>query len=188
MTETEILRTVEACLRRDPRAEKALFERFAPRVYALARRYAPDETAAQDFLQECFICVFDNLKKYDARRGDVGGWIYRLSVNTCLQLLRKAKQQPPLDFGELPVITGEIEPGDFDQIPESLILEAIRQLPPGYRQVFNLAVFEDWQHRDIAAALGISESASRSQLTRAKQFLKNFIHKTLPSYEPQRLV
>ena len=118
----------------------------------------------------------------------MGGWIYRLSVNTCLQLLRKAKQQPPLDFGELPVITGAIEPGDFDQIPESLILEAIRQLPPGYRQVFNLAVFEDWQHRDIAAALGISESASRSQLTRAKQFLKNFIHKTLPSYEPQRLV
>lgn len=188
MIETEILRTVEACLRRDPRAEKALFERFAPRVYALARRYAPDETAAQDFLQECFIRVFDNLKKYDARRGEVGAWIYRISVNTCLQLLRKTKQQPLLDFGELPATSDEIEPDDLVQIPENLILEGIRQLPPGYRQVFNLAVFEDWPHRDIAAALGISESASRSQLTRAKQFLKSFIHKTLPSYAPQRLV
>lgn len=188
MTETEILRTVEASLRRDPRAEKALFECFAPRVFALARRYAPDETAAQDFLQECFIRVFDNLKKYDARRGDFGAWIYRISINTCLQLLRKAKQLPPLDFGELPALADDLEPDDLSQIPECLILEGIRQLPPGYRQVFNLAVFEEWPHRDIAAALGIKESASRSQLLRAKQFLKSYINKTLPSYEPQRLV
>ena len=188
MTETEILRTVEACLRRDPRAEKALFKCFAPRVFALARRYAPDETAAQDFLQECFIAIFDNLKKYDTHRGDVGGWIHRVSVNTCLQLLRKTKQQPLLDFGDLPVVADELEPDDITQIPENLVLEGIRQLPPGYRQVFNLAVFEDWPHSEIASALQISESASRSQLARAKQFLKNFIRKTLPRYEQQRLV
>ncbi len=188
MTETEILRTVEACIRRDPRAEKALFECFAPRVFGLARRYAPDETAAQDFLQECFVVIFDNLKKYDARRGDFGGWLYRVSINTCLQLLRKARQQPLLDFGEVPATADTVEADDLALIPESLILEGIRQLPPGYRQVLNLAVFEEWPHRDIAAALGITESASRSQLVRAKQFLKNFITKTLPRYEPQRLV
>lgn len=188
MTETEILRTVEACKRREPRAEKVLFECFAPRVYALARRYAPDETAAQDFLQECFIVIFDNLGKYDAGRGEVGAWLYRISVNTCLQLLRKARQQPALDFGDLPAIADELEPEDLDRIPESLVLEGIRRLPPGYRQVFNLAVFEEWPHNEIARALNISESASRSQLSRAKQFLKNFIKNTLPSYEPQRLV
>ncbi|MCB0529627.1 MAG: sigma-70 family RNA polymerase sigma factor [Lewinellaceae bacterium] len=188
MTETEILRTVEACLRRDIRAEKVLFEYFAPRVFALARRYAPDETAAQDFLQECFVAVFDRLKKFDPARGEFGAWLYRVSVNTCLQLLRREKQQPPLDFGDVPVLVDDLGSEDLLQIPEQLVLEGIRQLPAGYRQVFNLAVFEEWPHRDISAKLGISESASRSQLVRAKQFLKNFIKKSLPSYEPQRLV
>lgn len=191
MTETQVQILVQNCLRRDPQAERKLFDHFAPKVFAIARRFAPDDPTAEDFVQETFVLVFSKLKKYDPARGDFGGWLHRVAVNTCLLELRKMRRQPAKTNQfppDLPDETDSNEAEIFENISENQLLEAIRSLPDGYRQVLNLAVFEGWSHRKIGNELGIGESSSRSQLARAKYFLKIFLTKSLPKYERQGLV
>jgi len=180
---TDLLPIIEGCRRSQSSSEEALFRRFAPEVLAIARRYATDEPQALDFVQECFVEVFEKIDRYDPQRGTFEPWLYRVCVNVVLQILRKNKTAQTTV--ELP---SEIPDGDiWETQPESLdpahILDAVRQLPSGYREVFNLSVFEDWPHRDIAAALGISESSSRSQLARAKQWLQQKLKQTTRRYE-----
>ena len=79
---------------------------------------------------------------------------------------------------------------DIEDIPREEVLEMIRDLPPGYRTVFNLFIFEEMSHREIAQMLGIKEAASRSQFFRAKTILKNkirdILHLNNDKYNEQR--
>ncbi|MFN0015930.1 MAG: RNA polymerase sigma factor [Saprospiraceae bacterium] len=183
MHEVHLLHIIEGCRQGKARSEEALFRRFAPRVAAIARRYATDEPQANDYVQECFVIVFEKIDRYDPQRGEFEPWLHRLCVNVILQILRKNKSAQATV--ELPL---ELPDGDFwepeaETLEPEKILEAIRLLPNGYREVFNLSVFEEWQHRDIAEALGISESSSRSQLARAKNWLKQKLTQVTRQYE-----
>ncbi|MBK8554516.1 MAG: sigma-70 family RNA polymerase sigma factor [Lewinellaceae bacterium] len=183
MNETQLLQIIEGCRQGHSPSEEALFRHFAPMVLATARRYAADEPQALDFLQECFVVVFDKIKKFDPQKGAFQGWMYRVSVNVMLQILRKNKRMQ--QHLELPVDLpdAEIKASELEILETPQILKALRELPEGYREVFNLYVFEDWSHRDIAQALGISESSSRSQLTRAKKLLKQKLQQVIRQYE-----
>lgn len=165
---------IEQCKQKNRKAEKVLFLRFAPKIYTLCRRYTSDEQEAQDFLQECFLHVFQHIEQYDSHKGEFSGWLYRVCTNVVLQQLRQQKTTPHMVYmEELPEIEIPIE--NLHQIPPETLITAIRQLPIGYRQVLNLSIFEGWKHQEIAQHLQITESASRSQLTRAKQLLKKII-------------
>lgn len=183
MHDNQLLQIIEGCRKGRPASEKALFGRFAPKVLAIARRYATDEPQALDFLQEAFVLVFEKIAVFDPQKGAFEGWLYRLSVNTMLQIMRKNRRHE--SWQELPSELPEtaFNDADLELLKEAQLLEAIRQLPAGYRQVLNLFVFENWSHREIADALQITESASRSQLTRAKQLLKQKIKPLLRQYE-----
>ncbi|MBK8192278.1 MAG: sigma-70 family RNA polymerase sigma factor [Lewinellaceae bacterium] len=183
MHDENLLQIIEGCRQGRPASEKALFQCFAPKVLAIARRYATDEPQALDFLQEAFLVLFKKIELFDPQKGPFEGWLYRLSVNTILQIMRKNRNSEP--WVELPpeLPENEIEDPDLELLQQEQLMQAIRQLPEGYRQVLNLFVFEDWSHRDIAAALQITESASRSQLTRAKQLLKQKLQPILQQYE-----
>lgn len=183
MQKDQLLQLIEGCQKGQPASEKALFRRFAPKVLAIARRYARDEPQALDFLQESFVLLFEKIKLFDPLKGPFEAWLYRLSVNTILQLLRKNRKQVPwLEIPDnLPAI--EIDDSDLRILQQDQLMAAIQQLPDGYRQVLNLFVFEEWSHQKIAAALQISESSSRSQLSRAKQLLKQKLHPLLRQYE-----
>ncbi len=183
MHEVHFLHMIEGCRQGKPASEEALFRRFAPTVVAIARRYATDEPLALDYVQECFVVVFEKINRFDPQRGAFEPWLHRLCVNVILQILRKNKtvqatvELPP----EIP--DGDLWEADTEILDAAQVLDAIRQLPQGYREVFNLSVFEDWPHRDIAEALGITESSSRSQLARAKQWLKQKLTQTKRHYE-----
>ena len=183
MHEDQLLQLIEGCQKGQPAAEKALFRRFAPKVLAIARRYARDEAQALDFLQESFVLLFEKIRLFDPSKGQFEAWLYRLSVNTILQLLRKNRNQ--VSWLELPDdLPGiEIDDSDLKVLQHDQLRIAIQQLPDGYRQVLNLFVFEVWSHQEIAAALQISESSSRSQLSRAKQQLKQKLQPLLRQYE-----
>ena len=165
---------VEKCKSQSSRAEKELFFRLAPKVLTLCRRYTKDEGLAQDYLQECFLTLFKNIRKYDAAKGPFEPWFYRLCTNRILQSYRKSKREPEIEFrAEVPE---QILPEErLEAISEEQLLAAIRQLPDGYRQVLNMAIFDGWSHKEIANKLGITESTSRSQLARAKRLLKQFL-------------
>jgi RNA polymerase sigma factor (sigma-70 family) len=162
------------CQKGEAKAEKALFLRFAPRLFGLCRRYSRDDQEAQDFLQECFLHIFQQLKKFDPDRGGFENWLFRVATNHVLGILRQQGKAPTMIYPENLPESGPdiIQDTIIDQVSDTALLAAIRKLPEGYREVLNLYVFEQWSHRQISFHLGISESTSRSQLTRAKQLLK----------------
>ncbi|MEM6963992.1 MAG: RNA polymerase sigma factor [Bacteroidota bacterium] len=169
---------ITQCKRKNQQAEKELFFRYAGKVLTLCRRYIKDEHEAKDYTQECFVRVFQKLEKYDAQKGAFEGWLYRVCTNCILQLMRKSKTDIPTIYPEqLP------ENENVEELVEMLsreqIIESIRELPVGYRKVFNLFFFEGWSHKEIATELEIKEKTSQSQLTRAKRMLRKILQKKI---------
>ncbi len=168
---------ISACLQKDPKAEKQLFLRFAPKVLTICRRYASNDQDAEDYLQECFIHLFDHLYKYDEQKGEFAGCLYRVCTNRILQSIRASKKIVDLVYpSHLPEV--ELKEEEIGNWPQETILKAIQQLPEAYRIVINLYSFEGWNHHEIAEELQITASSSRSRLTRARVMLKNILKKT----------
>lgn len=180
--EQGIVQLIDACKKGEQTAERRLFNHFAPVVMAIARRYARDEPQALDFLQDCFIHVFDKLDRFDAQKGSFEAWLHRVSVNVILMILRKTKHSSYVELTEELESPAE-EFNALEQLDEQTILTVIRQLPHGYREVFNLYVFEQWTHREIADSLGITESSSRSQLARGRALIQKNIYQIVHTYE-----
>lgn len=161
---------IEGCLRGDPHCERALFDRYAGRMMSVCLRYARETEEAEDILQEGFIKVFSHLKGF-RHEGSFEGWIRRIMVTSALKYLRKARPTQ-----ELSVIEEFRESSDLPDVighlGEQEIHRLIRDLPDGYRAVFNLYVIEGYKHQEIAELLSIEESTSRSQLVKARKWLQ----------------
>jgi RNA polymerase sigma-70 factor (ECF subfamily) len=161
---------IERCKEGDRSAQEALYNRFASKMMGVCMRYAGDRDVAADMLQEGFIKVFRYLHQF---RGDgsVEGWIRRIMVNTALAHLRKQKAlqyKVPLSEAE-----EHAEPATVHQsMNADALMELVQQLPDGYRAVFNLYAIEGYEHQEIAEMLGISEGTSKSQMARARRWLK----------------
>lgn len=169
---------ITKCKRHDRQAEKELFFRYAGKVLTLCRRYIKDEHEAKDYMQECFVQIFQKLKKYDSKKGEFDGWLYRVCTNCVLQLMRKPKTHLPTVYPEhLPENENVEELVDI--LSREQIIEGVRELPIGYRKVFNLFFFEGWSHKEIAIELEIKEKTSQSQLTRAKRMLRKILQKKI---------
>ena len=170
---------IAACKKLDTNAQRELYETYAPRLMGLCMRYCKDRDAAQDMLHDGFLKVFTQIKKYSGR-GSFEGWMRRVFVNTILEQFRKEKNKylliSDMEEAQEEVMDENLERLFDDSITEETLLSMIQELPPGYRTVFSLYVFEDMTHRQIAKQLGIKENASRSQYSRAKSFLKNKIN------------
>ena len=138
-------------------------------------------------MQECFIHLFENIHKHDPKKGAFEGWMYRVCTNKVLQILRKMKRETPIIYLDvLPEITDDLEE-KIDLIPKDVLLDAIQQLPDGYRQILNLYIFEVWSHQEIATEMGIAVSTSRSQYARAKKQLKQLLQKKINLLYEKRL-
>ena len=143
-------------------------------------RYANDRDTAEEMLQEGFIKIFDKLDAFDYK-GSFEGWIRRIIANTAIDHIRKSKKDPMLtdndeDFklgAENPVIEKEEE--ELSEIRAEMAIEAIQELSPAYRAVFNLYVMEEYTHKEIAEILGISEGTSKSNLAKAKANLQKIL-------------
>lgn len=166
---------VKGCLNQEPWAQQKLYDLFAPKMMAVCFRYAKDRDEAADFLQEGFIKIFQSIHKYEFQ-GSLEGWIRRIIVNTSIDLIRKRKASQL----EMPMNTEiadtMIDEDKIDTFEVEYLLRVIQSLPTGYRVVFNLYAIEGYSHAEIGEQLGITESTSRSQYTRAKALLKKRIH------------
>ena len=144
-------------------------------------RYANSQQEAEELLQEGFMKLFRNIEKFEINRhADVltslKGWFKRILINTCIDQFRKNRHNTMTytitsEF-ELPVIN---QATAVDQISYKELVDAIRFLSPGYRQVFNLFVIEGLSHEDIAEKLGISIGTSKSNLSKAREKMKKII-------------
>ncbi len=159
---------VKSVLENDRKAQKELYDRYAPRMMTLCRRYACDAHEAKEFLQEGFIRVFKYLPQFKCR-GSLEGWIRKIIINVILRA--KTKNIHFQDLQDV-YINDSSETEILNEIDNEKIIQLINQLPKGYRLIFNLYVIEGYTHKEIAQELNISESTSRSQLVRAKAQLK----------------
>ncbi|GAB5418975.1 MAG: RNA polymerase sigma factor [Crocinitomicaceae bacterium] len=137
----------------------------------VALRYASCETAADDILQEAFIKVFDQLKNYQDQ-GNIGGWMYRITVNTALQAFRSQKRRNNHEDSFSKNSEHSVSNQSLENLKMEALLKLIQELPEGYRVIFNLRAIEGYTHREIAEMLEISEGTSKSQYARAKKHLQ----------------
>ena len=170
---------LQACQRGDRTAQKQLYEKYKGKMFVLCLRYADSREDAEDILQEGFVKVFRDLHQYRGA-GNFEGWVRKVVLNSALQYIRKQKKTlPTADFGavEFALTTEEDEAFDHDLVKK--ILHLMQRMPIGFRTVLNLYVMEGYTHPQIAEELGISVGTSKSQLSRAKKFLRELVAREL---------
>ena len=169
-SEEEIIR---GCQKEENIFQTILYEKYSSLLLGICRRYIKNNADAEDIMIHSFVKIFENIKKYTPT-GSFEGWIKRITVNECLLFLRKNR----LVFLDIDTIHQNefIEPEyDNDELNEKYILEMIHSLSTAYKTVFNLYVIEGYTHKEIAEILGITESTSKSNLSRARDILQKKI-------------
>lgn len=168
------LKLIESCIKGDRASQKVLYDRLAPRMFPVCIRYVGDRTLAEDILQDGFITLFTHLDSYKGE-GSFEGWARKIFVTTALMSLRKKdalKMSDELDAvrGMKAEVTTQIQSIGYKEL-----MGLITTLPPGFRTVFNMYAIEGYSHKEIGEMLGISETTSRTQLSRARIWLQNKI-------------
>jgi RNA polymerase sigma factor (sigma-70 family) len=167
---------ISKCKKGERKAQELLYRQFCSKMLGVCFRYATDKMEAEDMLQNGFIKVFQKIEDYRGE-GSFEGWVRRIMVHSSIEYYRKHHKMMHLaDIDEAenqlsvnPLATSNLAAKDLQVL--------IQQLSPGYRMVFNLYAIEGYSHKEIAAIVGITEGASKSQLSRARDVLKQQIVK-----------
>lgn len=168
---------IASCLRGNRSAQRQLYERYCDAMYNVCYRMLGTTAEAEDAFQESFIDVFDKLITF-REESSLGAWIKRIVINHCLNTLKKRK----IRFDELTenaheIIEPETNLDDDLALEVTKVKHAIMKLPDGYRQVLTLYLIEGYDHGEIAGILGIRETGSKSQYSRAKAKLRELLGK-----------
>jgi RNA polymerase sigma-70 factor (ECF subfamily) len=171
---------IERCRKGDRKAQFEIYRLYFKSMYNTSLRIVKDPQEAEDIMQESFLSAFVKIKTYSGKVS-FGAWLKRIVINNSLDALKKRKILTQELNEEIPekVIAEEEADTDFTNIRIEDIMNAVHDLPDGYRIVLSLKLFEGYDHEEIAEILGISSSASRSQFTRAKQKLLQILKKRM---------
>lgn len=168
---------IEGCIKRNAKAQKELYESYAPLMMSVCVRYVKDLIIAEDLLQEGFIKVFTGIDTYTGS-GALGAWIRRIFVNTALQYLRDNKKLEQLStINDYEDALTNPSPSILEKISADELLACIIELPDIYRIAFNLFAIEGYSHKEIAEMLRIEESTVRSRYLRARKVLQKNVEK-----------
>ena len=161
---------IDRCKSGDNRAQYELYKLYSKAMFNVCMRITNDYAEAQDVLQDAFVSAFKNLHAYKAE-ASFGSWLKKIVVNASINAIRKRRSElVPLDervTGEMADETNE----DDSEWQVEKVRRAIQQLPDGYRVVLSLYLLEGYDHGEIGEVLGITESTSKSQYSRAKKKL-----------------
>ena len=170
---------IQQCMANSRSAQKKLYDIYSPGAYGVIRRYLyNNEAAASEVLNDTFFKVFTKLDQYSGQ-GSFEGWIRKIVVNTVTDYFRK-NLKPELNHKEVQPEDGQVEGDSVSNLSYKELLEVVNTLPQAQLAVFNLFVFENYPHKDIAGLLNITENNSRWYLNDARRRLKekiNFIMK-----------
>ncbi|MBK7754345.1 MAG: sigma-70 family RNA polymerase sigma factor [Flavobacteriales bacterium] len=177
---------IDGCVAGESRSQQKVYELFYGKMMAVCLRYTKNADQAKDILQDGFIKVFRSMDRFN-RSGSFEGWIRRIMVNTAIDHFRRTKNAYLLlgtdrsieDFenqDEEDILEDVGQEEELDLKPADVI-NAMQKLTPAYRTVFNLYVFEEMTHKEIADTLGSSVGTSKSNLAKAKHNLKKLLKK-----------
>jgi RNA polymerase sigma-70 factor (ECF subfamily) len=170
---------ISKCKSGDEPSQRAVYERLKKKWLGISLRYVKDFDDAKDVFQEASLRIFTELPSLKEVKA-FEGWACRIIVNTALNFLKQRQSY-------LFTLQQYAQENEFEwtSTDEALIrrmdgwelMNTINALPEGYRVVFNLYIIDGYKHAEIGEILGISESTSRSQLNKAKQYLKKVLEK-----------
>jgi len=177
---------IRGCLEGKRKAYSQLFQNYAPVMMGVCMRYCKNRIDAEDVMQDGFIKVFSQIHKF-RHEGSFEGWIKRIMINAAIDNYQSnlkyafhedvSETTPSPDLVENPDEDDDLP--DEMNIPHKKLMEMIQELPDGYRVVFNLFAIENYNHKEIATLLGISENTSKTQLFKARKALRNKIEALL---------
>lgn len=166
---------IVGCKLGKPAFQEKLYQLYSRRMMAICVRYTSTRFEAEDIFQEAFTKVFKNIKSYDG--GSFEGWMRRIFINTSINYYHSNRKfQEQLDYSSIE----ETAPADYNvlnEISAKELMALINLLPHGYKMVFNLYEVEGYTHPEISKMLSISEGTSRSQLTKAKIYLRKVLQR-----------
>lgn len=170
MIDNSLIKSVK---KREPAAFKEMYEACIRYVYAIVVRYISNSSDHQDVVQEIFARVFLKIDSYDEAKGEFKFWLRKLTINQCIKHFHKTKPNlniVPIDSKAL----GQADLGkDTSAMTRAELLEYLSAMPSGYKEIFMLVIIDEYTHKEVGEMLNISPETSRSQLHRAKKWLKD---------------
>lgn len=168
-------RLIEGCRKGNRIAQKELYDTYSRKMLGVCLRYISDRETARDLLQEGFVKVFTSINNYSGI-GSFEGWMRKIFVNCALEYLRKTDVLRDATDLDHTMELSEPDSSVVSGMEAAELMQLVQELPTGFRTVFNLYAIEGYSHKEIGEILDITESTSRSQLTRAKQLLQRRIN------------
>ena len=164
-------KAIEGCRQQDRIAQKYIFDTWSDGMLMVCMRYVRTLADAEELMLNGFFNFFKAIDRF-IYSGDnsIGGWLRKIMVNECLMFLRKKGELKIVE--EQHAIAAGSDDDMLDKISAAEIFKLITALPAGYRTVFNMFAIEGYSHKEIAVMLGITESTSKSQLSKAKTMLQ----------------
>ncbi len=169
---------INSCIKGDRQAQNKLYQQFAKTMFVVCMRYSKNREEAEETLQEGFMKVFDNLEQFKFA-GSFEGWVRKIMVNCALQKLRSKTHMRPIISIEESAFEGVGNEDIIARIGTKELMKMVQKLPPAYKMIFNLYVFEGMKHREIAEQLNISEGTSKSNLSDARKILQKAVNDSL---------
>lgn len=168
---------LEGCLRKHPKSQRALVDKYSGYLLGICRRYMKDGEAAKDLVQESLIKIFKNLYRFDNNKGNFKSWITTITIRLCLSKLRKNRMVIVSIDEDLDSDVTLMDTRQLDNLHTKYLVDMISELPDGYREVFNMFAIDGYSHAEIAEYLNITTDVSRARLVRARKKLKIKIEK-----------
>ena len=162
-------KVIQGLKNEDRKVQQWLYDKYAPILLGICRRYVKVTEDAEDVLIDTFFKIFTNIHQYKGA-GSFEGWMKRIAVNESLMLLRKNHNfRMTVEISNVEISTKSTA---LDNLKERDVMKLLQKLPTGYRTIFNMYVVEGYKHREIAEILKISINTSKSQLILAKKRLR----------------
>lgn len=175
----ELLSAVKA---KDSRAFKQLYEEYVRYVYTIVSSYQQDPETCRDSIQEIFALVFLNIDLYNESKGTFKLWLRAICVNHCIKSFKRKKRQVETQSLSTMAEPRIASPSTEADISRDELLQLLQPMPSGYKEVFLLIAVDGYSHKEVSELLNISPETSRSQFSRAKQWLnQNSSRNTLNS-------
>jgi len=161
---------IDGCIEGKRKHQYKFYNLFSSKMMGVCMRYAKGQAEAEDILQDGFVKVFTNLHKFQPY-GSFEGWVRRIFVNTAIEYYRQRRK---FLINDIEIENQEFEFSDnvVDKMAAEEILVLIKEMPGGYRMVFNMYAIEGYSHKEIAEEMGISIGTSKSQYSRARSYLQ----------------
>jgi len=175
LSKKQVTKLVEGCIGNERAAQESLYRHFYAQMLRICYRYLKTKDLAQEALNEGFLKIFQNIKTYDAQKGDLGAWVRTIIIRTAIDFSRKELKFNTEAYDDQDSDDFFIEPTVLNKLYAEDLLKTIRQLPDATRVIFNLSVIDGYTHKEIGEQLNITEGTSRWHLADGKKKLRAWL-------------